>query len=177
MKKSLMILLLLFTFICCNNNPDKKKAQSLYDEINNLLDQKEQITKEISKQPIIFSEENLKNFPSSHSELELIANDQIRRFNEINKLDAIQVDKLKQVETLPLQRNFLEETKLLRKLQEKRIENTQFGIEKFQLLLDKNISTRSALEEKIAQIKQKQSKIDLEIDQLENQRQTLKSNR
>ncbi len=48
------------------------------------------------------------------------------------------------------------------------------GVQKFQLILDKNLTTREQLEENISAIKQKELEIDSEINQLENQKQNIR---
>ena len=115
-------------------------------------------------------------FPENRSRLEPIAKEQIDLLNQNIELEKEQITKLKQIESLPLDKNFLEYSKLNREVFEKRLEGKELGIEKFQLILDKNISSQKQLEDSIFKIKQKQSEIDSKIAILENQQQNIRKN-
>lgn len=177
--KIFLLISLLFSIISigCKTNPDEIKIKSISKEMETVISKKEQIAKEIKSKSLILSQESLENFPDNRSQLEPIADEQIRLFNEMIKLDESEIEKLKQAESLNLESDFLEFVRLMRMTQEKTIELSKLRIQKFQLISDKTISTRKQLEERIAANNDKQSNIESEISQLEEQREKIKINR
>lgn len=173
----LFILSLSSLCIGCKYNPDETTIQSISKEMERIISQKERITREMENLPLILSEESLEDFPNNRSQLEPTANKQIRLFAEMIRLDEMEIEKLRHAESLNLEKDFIEFVELMRKTQEKTVEMSKLRIQNFQLILDKTVLTRNQLEDCLSLNSQRLLSLDLEIKQLEEQREKIRINR
>jgi chromosome segregation ATPase len=134
-----------------------------------LQDKQVIIAKTMTERPDVFSDENIKNFPGNRQLLKTTAQEQIESLNQVIQLYKEQIAKLKEIEALPIDKNFLEYSNLNRQTFEKTLERNQLRIQKFQLILDNNLTDKHQLEKSILSLSQKESEIDSTITQLENQ--------
>ncbi|MDQ6785381.1 MAG: hypothetical protein M3033_00985 [Acidobacteriota bacterium] len=134
-----------------------------------LQDKQDLIVKTMVSRPNVLSDENIKNFPDNRQLIKAPAQEQIESLNQLIKIDREQINKIKEIEVLPVDSNFLEYSKLNRQIFEKRLEDNQLSVQKFQLILDENITNKQQFEENISNLRQKESEIDFAIIQLENQ--------
>ncbi len=179
MKISLLILVIVIWMGACRhevsntNVSDESRFKVLLRDIDQILDQKETLLKDILRLPIIFNKEYVNGFPENRSFLKQLAEKQIDLFNKMNELDNAQIEKLEQISRLRIEKDLLRIANLQKQIQEKRIEDVNLGIEKCQLTFDEKIQTSQELEERVLQISQKQALIRKEEEELERQRKAL----
>lgn len=175
MQKNLVCLFLLILMCAnCSSVSEEQKIQMIMSDITSLQDKQELIVKEMLTKPNIFSNENINEFPSNRLKIEPAAKEQIDLLNQTVEIENSQIIKLKEVENLKFNQNFLQYSKLNRQIFEKRLENKKLSVQKFQLVFDENVTTPELLRAGLSTIKQKQAEIDSEIKQLENQKQNIR---
>lgn len=153
----------------CHNNSDDAKLKLIENEVGKIINRKEQVVIEMKKSPNILSSEYLKNFPANRAQIAPIAVEKKQLFEELAKLSAAEVEKLREAEKLNLKNDFSEYLGLMRKHQEKSIEYSNLSIQSYNLILDNEINTRRQLEEKLTEINQKQDVLNKDMAKIEEE--------
>lgn len=153
----------------CDNKSDDAKLKLIENEIGKIINRKEQVVIEMKKSPNILSPEFLENFPTNRAQLAPIAAEKKRLFEELAKLSAAEVEKLREAENLTLKNDFSEYLGLMRKHQEKSIEYSNLNIQSYNLILDNEVNTRRRLEENLTEINKKQDVLNKDIGKIEEE--------
>lgn len=158
----------------CSKSPDNQ-LNSILSDVMELQNRSDVILKTMAERPDVFSDENIKIFPAARELLKATAREQIESTDQLIELQKVQIAKLKELEKLPVDTNFLAYSMLNRQMFEKKLESDQLSLENFQTLLDDNLSQQQ-LKNNIAAFNQKQAAIRTEIGHLENEMQSLRKN-
>ena len=143
-------------------------------EVMQIQNKQDSIIKLMIERPKVFSDENIENFPNNRQFLQNTAQEQIELTNQLIQLDKEQISKLKEIETLPIDKNFLEYSKLNRQIFEKRLESKLISIQEYQLIFDDTLTSKQQLKDFFSKLKQEEAEIDLAIEQLENQQKSIR---
>lgn len=168
--KSLTItsLILLITLIpSCSRLSGEREVRRILAEVAKLQDTEETILKEVMSRENIWIGNRLNSFPANRAELEPIAQQQIQTLFRIIELEERQIKHLRRIPSATQDEDFLRYAELQTQLFEKRLESNRLGIRRFEFILDTNITSKMALDEKLAEIKAVQDQIDIDINKLE----------
>lgn len=173
-KISLALLVIMIFANCYKHvSVDEQKFNEILGELNQILDKKEAVAKELSSKRNLLTAETLNEFPSNRETFGKAATEKIALYNKIADLDKEQIEKLDRMSRLTLDSGLRSRVEVQRQIHEASIEDTNMSIEKLQSFLDKQILTNDQLREKILPLEQKQVLIREKRDELELRRRAL----